>query len=149
MSGSHTSGGRLGAVFALLGAVLLTGAGFAWSRARGFEERALEVEGEVVAMLDAGDFNTIPVVFFRSADGKVHRVRGSLATSPPRYRVGERVSILYDPGDPREVSVGGPGERRFPAWLLGGLGLVFAAVGGGILARRPRRRDLLPPRAGS
>lgn len=53
--------------------------------------------GEVIEMRREGDMYA-PVVRFRSGDGRVHLVK-DLASGAPEFAVGDRVTVLYMPGD--------------------------------------------------
>jgi hypothetical protein len=64
-----------------------------------------------------------PVLEFATPDGQVHRIEGD-ASSPPRYRVGDVVSVLFDPADPGGARI----ETFSGLWL----GVLLTAVGGAL-----------------
>jgi len=102
-----------------LGLVL---AGLVTGRTRRARERGwLEAPGEIVSLVP-GDINAgmyHPVAQYVRAEGSTEQVRDSPATQPPRFRVGDRVLVRYDPADPRLASIGGGGASILPGVLLG------------------------------
>ncbi|MDA2808554.1 DUF3592 domain-containing protein [Nocardiopsis suaedae] len=72
-------------------------------------------------------------VLFQLPDGRqVHR-RAPMATSTTRYAPGQQVDVSYDPSAPTEIAVGRNGNSA-KAPVLGLLvGVVFTAVGVGIM----------------
>lgn len=54
-----------------------------------------------------------PVVEFQ-ANGQTYTFEGDNASDPPAYRVGETVSVLYDPADPATAQINQWSER----WLM-------------------------------
>jgi hypothetical protein len=64
-----------------------------------------------------------PVFEFVTPEGKVHRVEGD-ASSPPSYKVGDEVSVLFDPAD--------PGGARVETFAGQWLGVLLAGLGGAI-----------------
>jgi hypothetical protein len=80
-----------------------------------------------------------PIVRFTLPDGEVveSRIQGASSTRPPQ--VGESQTILYDPGDPRQVTSGQglarPGNLGFvmdvvPGWVRIAAGSLVLVVGG-------------------
>jgi hypothetical protein len=64
-----------------------------------------------------------PVFEFVGPDGRVHRIEGD-ATSPPRYKVGDEISVLFDPADPSGARI----ETFAGLWL----GVLLTGLGAGI-----------------
>ena len=64
-----------------------------------------------------------PVFEFATPDGKLHRVEGD-ASYPPSYKVGDEVSVLFDPADPGGARI----ETLASLWL----GVLLTGLGGGI-----------------
>ncbi len=52
-----------------------------------------------------------------------------MGSNPPRFQVGQVVSVRYDPKDPRKARLSGRLGLWFVPMLLSGVGLIFAAVG--------------------
>lgn len=119
--------GFFGLAFLLPGLGLLGGAAFAWLHGARVDQLARS-EGEVMRIVDGR-----PVVAFSLADGAVQEASGNVSSSPPAYEVGERVVVFYDPANPLEIVLDSFFERYFIATVLGGLGLAFTVLGGGIV----------------
>lgn len=126
-------------IFLLSGAGLLIGALVMLARTRAFLARAAETMGQVVALdeelpLEAGDPHTYrPIVSFQVPGLPPIRFESMAHSSPPEYEIGASVRVLYDRDRPSEARI-----RSFVSlWLLpmilGGLGLIFTAVGSGLL----------------
>ena len=71
---------------------------------------------------------------------------GSVGSSPPAFDVGEPVAVLYDPAEPEEARIDSFFQLWFAALILGGIGLVFASIGGSgaLAALRARTRSAAP-----
>ncbi len=93
-----------------------------------FLERAVRVEGEVIALEetrdDEGKVLYKPVVAFVTHQGeRIEAVAGS-AANPPAHRIGERVAIYYDPASPEQVKL----DSFFELWLFPVVFLVLGAL---------------------
>lgn len=120
----------------LIGLILLGGGVFFYFRAGELTKVCTEeTTATVVSMRE--DFSTdvdtdgvrytyYPVIEYEAA-GKT--VKGELgASNPPAYSVNDKVDILYNPNKTSEFIV--VGENQNFSWiLLGGLGVIFLAVG--------------------
>lgn len=127
------AGGALAGAF--VGLVLIL-AGLISGRAQRARQRGwLRVPGEVVALVP-GDINPgmyHPVARYQRADGSVGQVRDSPATQPPRFRVGDRVQVSYDPADPAQARIGAGGASIVPGALIGlGALVVVLAIAIGV-----------------
>ena len=72
-------------------------------------------------------------VLFQLPDGRqVHR-RAPMATSTTRYAPGQQIEIAYDPSNPTEIAVGRNGGSAKAPVLGLVVGVVFMAVGVGIM----------------
>lgn len=70
-----------------------------------------------------------PEVSFTTADGQTIKFQSSTGSNPPAYRRGEKVTILYDPRNPYDASIGSFFQLWFGTIILLGLGVVFTFVG--------------------
>lgn len=107
-----------------------------------FLSRAARTEGRVVALRAsdeaAGAGGTTqalrPVVRFADRDGRDVEFMAAVASSPPRYRIGDSVPVRFDPNNPGKARV----ESFLGLWfapalasglaapiLLGGIGLSY------------------------
>jgi hypothetical protein len=81
-----------------------------------------------------------PVLRYRTHADTQHEVTASVGSNPPRYREGDRLTVLYNPANPEEVRI-----RSFlHLWLLpllfGGMGGIFMLVGAVVWMASPWRR---------
>jgi hypothetical protein len=127
------------AIFLAVGLGCLTGAAFVYRHAQAFAGRAERAEGRIVDVVyrsaRAGERQgTYTSVFrFTTRDGRTLQARASVAGSSARHRVGDPVSVLYDPRDPQEAMVDSFVDRYFLLIVLLPLGLVFTAFGAPML----------------
>lgn len=136
-------------VCALVGVGLLIGAGVSLAHTRSFLAQASRTQGTVVALLPRFSNNSsnssnstsptfAPMVRF-SHNGQVIDFTSSASSNPPSYRVGESVPVLYLPTPPFQARI----DSFFSLWgtgaILGGLGVIFLAVGG-LMIIVPRMR---------
>lgn len=126
----------IGAVFLAAGLAMLGGAAWVENSARSFETSAITAGGTVVDLSrrssDDGGYVYAPVVEWFDDAGTRHEFVGGVASSPPSHAQGERVTVLYPPGLPGRARVDDFANRYLATLVLGGLGAVFALVGGGI-----------------
>jgi hypothetical protein len=110
--------------FALAGAIVLL-ATFAWVISIfGFVSDAEIVEG-TVSQLNAGGSH--PEITFSTRDGKsIKSPQGGLIFG---YRVGDQVSIYYDPKEPKRATLKSFGALCGFPLLAGTLGIFFLGVG--------------------
>ena len=90
-----------------------------------------------------GSGSYYPRVSFRTASGQDLILETDFGTRPPSYRAGERVQVLYDPGNPARFSINSFWSLWFVPILFGSMGVVFSSIGWIPFAwqRRVRRRD--------
>jgi hypothetical protein len=94
-----------------------------WGAYAGYTSYTLEQTGEattgIVVKMEESDTSEGgccvygPVIEF-VADGQTFSFEGDNASDPPAYKVGEEVSILYDPADPNTAQINKWTER----WLF-------------------------------
>jgi hypothetical protein len=78
-----------------------------------------------------------PAVEYR-VEGKSYRIQGHISSSNPAYAVGEKVAVLYPPGHPAEGTIDSFSEKWLGPLFFGVIGLLFAAIGLGMLWYRRR-----------
>jgi uncharacterized protein DUF3592 len=121
-----------------VGALMLVIAVLLWNSTRNFLARAKETTGTVVELLevrdkDGGSSTWKPVVRFTSRDDGEITFAASFSSKPAPYDIGEHVTVLYLADDPREARIKGFSSLWLGVSILGGMGLAFGAIGGGIL----------------
>lgn len=135
-------------LFSTLGVGMLVGSFFIFSNTSRFIAGALETEGKVIALdrsrssSSSGSSSTTyrPVVEFTSGTGKRFEFTSSVGTSPPSHRVGESVTVLYNPADPYSARIKSFTQLWFGFIIVFMLGLVFAAIGLTMIFVRTRGR---------
>jgi hypothetical protein len=112
-------------------AVLLLGIGVYQSLAISrLEAQGLRAEGRVVRMNSehgsgSSGYTYYPVVRFRTAGNSTVEFKDSVGTNPPSHRTGDKVTVLYLPGDPQRQAII---DRGFLLnWLIPGIVFLFAA----------------------
>lgn len=132
------------AVFSTVGIGMLVASFFVFSSTTSFISRALEANGKVTDLERSRSSNSSttyrPVVEFTTATGKRIEFVSSVGSSPPSHRVGEAVKVLYNPTDPESARIKSFFQLWFGFLIVFGLGLVFAAVGLGMILVRARGR---------
>jgi hypothetical protein len=108
-----------------------------------FVERGVAVRGEVVDLNrersisgSPGSGVYHPIVKYTTTVGEQRTFRGMNGSSPPSYRVGEAVDVLYDRTNPVDARI----ASFWSLWLIqsmfGVLGAVFSLIGGGVFFAR-------------
>ena len=133
-------------IFLGIGGLMLLGALLLWNNTRRFIANADTAQGKVVELIevrdtDDGSISYKPVVTYEAANGRSITFTASFSSKPAPYDVGESVEVLYAPHDPHDARIKGFSSLWLGPTILGGLGMVFAGVGGGmLLARRGGER---------
>ena len=122
-------------VFLALGLLMIGGALFVCNSVRTFDANATKTTGTVLELVASTSKNSqgssttyAPLVSYTDNSGGTHQYKPNYSSNPPGYEVGEKVDVFYDPKNPDDVKLGGLGEYT-GAFVLGGIGLVFALIG--------------------
>jgi hypothetical protein len=140
-----------GSVFGLVGLVFLVVAIFTVRSELAFRAVAISAPGTVVDLEPTsgsrGGTTYKPVFEFTDRDDHLHRVTGSVASSPPSFKRGEAVRVLYQPENPDQAHLDSFMDTWFLPLIFGTLGTVFTSIAGGCLIyglrRRTRRTSLI------
>jgi Protein of unknown function (DUF3592) len=127
-------------VFSITGLGLLGGGLYAAWHTRQFLQIAVKAPGVVTENVwqrstvpnKRGDYVSYayPRIEFETEDGRYTSVLLSdIGTNPATYRVNQRITVLYDPRDPRYASIQSFESAWFVPLLLGGIGTVFCLFG--------------------
>jgi Protein of unknown function (DUF3592) len=133
-------------IFLVIGVLMLLGSLLSWNNTRRFIANAETAQGRVIELIevrddDDGSTTYKPVVTYVAANGQSITFTASFSSKPAPYDVGESVDVLYAADDPHDARIRGFGSLWLGPAILGGLGVVFAGVGGGmLLARRSGER---------
>jgi hypothetical protein len=112
-------------------AVLLLGIGvFQSMKISRLEAQGLRAQGQVVRLNSergSGSSGTsyYPVVRFRTAGNSTVEFKDSVGTNPPSHRAGDKVTVLYLPGDPQRQAIIDRG--MLVNWLIPAVIFLFAA----------------------
>jgi hypothetical protein len=93
----------------------------------------VEVPGTVID-IESGS----PIVEYQ-VDGKRLTLRGAISSTSPRYRVGEKVGVVYRSKEPSRAQINSFTERWLFPLAFTGIGSLFAILG----TCMPTLRDLL------
>jgi len=129
---------------------MLIGAYFLYTNTNGFLKEAISTEGTVIALLkvyseeDSGTSLTYkPLVQFIDQNGGEFEFASSHSSSPPKYSIGEKTEILYQPDSPNKAKI----KSFFSLWgeatIIGGLGTVLFLIGGGIFLFQKNKKKLI------
>jgi hypothetical protein len=112
-------------------AVLLLGIGvFQSMKISRLETQGLRAQGQVVRMnsesrSSGSGYTYYPVVRFRTAANTTVEFKDSVGTNPPSHRTGDKVTVLYLPGDPQRQAII---DRGFLLnWTIPAIIFLFAA----------------------
>jgi hypothetical protein len=124
----------VGLLFVVIGAVF-AGIGIATARStRHFEEAAQRATGTVLDMRSrsvgrtGGALIWVPVVRFRTAEGRTVDVEASGGTNVKRWEPGQPIEVAYDPANPSDMRVPGSGGGMLQGVFLG-IGILSAVLG--------------------
>jgi Protein of unknown function (DUF3592) len=132
-----TGAGWIGAIAAVLGGALTAAGAATGIHDRRLEKRGAKVPGTIVDVekksvpgRHSGPMQT-PVFEFVAQDGTRVRKRSSVSSVIPTHAIGDLVMVWHDPAHPDRADI--VGETRWMAPVMIGLGLVFVAVGVGVI----------------
>lgn len=80
---------------------------------------------------DVGRGSYYPILRFRTADGQDIETSSDIGTDPPPAREGDRVTVVYDPAEPRTARIDsmlGSGSGIGWACVIGGAALTIVAI---------------------
>ena len=122
--------------FGIVGIGMLVGCGLLVISTREFLAVAKSADGTVVRLEYERSSSSsggayYPIVRFLLRTGETFEFRSSVGSSPPSYRRGESVRVLYDPTAPESAEIDSFFSLWFAPILLGFLGSVFGAFGVG------------------
>ena len=140
---------RLG-IFAMapIGLVLLALAVFVTWNTTTWLKRTVEAQGTVTQMLHVtdkdGDVTYKPVVRFSTAEGKTIEFKSSFSSSPPAYRVGQSVPVVYLPEEPEYAQIRGFLSLWMGPMIIAFIGTIFFLIGAAMIAASRRVSRELP-----
>ena len=137
----------IGAIFTPIGLVFAGIGAWAYLEDRSLAESGLRAQGTVIEMVGSRDsdngYTYRPLVEFFDANGERHTFTSRVGTNPPDHSTGETVEVIYAPGSPQNAMLDSFSDRFLLPLIFGGLGTVFAAIGGGLLFGWIRHRAIV------
>lgn len=91
-------------------------------------EKAQRADGVVVALVDRGRATSPTIQFQPAQDAQPVRFTVGWSTEPPIYRVGEAVSVLFDPANPQDADIQSSLGLWWVVYLLAGMGVLFVGL---------------------
>ncbi|MDC0722008.1 DUF3592 domain-containing protein [Nannocystis bainbridge] len=104
-----------------------------------FYGSARRTDGEVVHLRFSNKGSAAPDVAYTDHLGREH-LHSSNVYSKPAYRVGEPVTIAFDPDDPGDAAIDSLTQRWLLPGIFGCIGLVHLGIGSTFLLLRSRRK---------
>jgi hypothetical protein len=89
---------------------------------------AHRTEGEVIDLRFNSKGSGAPDVAYADHLGRDHVHRSNIF-SRPSYRIGDRVTIAYDPDEPDDAAIDSPTNRWLLPGIFGGIGFVHLGIG--------------------
>jgi hypothetical protein len=137
-------------IMLIVGVAMLAGAVYLYSKTRSFLAGAMHAHGTVVDLqrtesLDSHSNRSIsyyPVVQYAEAGGRKIEFTSDSGSNPPAYSRGDQVEVLYHADAPEKARINGFMSLWFGTLIVGGLGVVFTAVGTAMVVVPIRRRRL-------
>jgi hypothetical protein len=134
---------RIGFVMTPIGLLLLALTVLSIWTTTAWLKRTVETQGTVVEMLrtrdkDDGGWMYEPVVRFETAEGKAIKFEANFRSSPPAYRVGDTVKIVYLPDAPERAQIRSFLSLWMGPMIMALIGTVFFGVGASMLAASRR-----------
>lgn len=129
-------GKLVGGIFMCLGLIMLAIAAYFVVSNYQFSKRAITVNGRVIDYDsyqstgdDGGSTTMYTPTFEYEFQGKTYTHKSSTSTSSKDYKIHERVDVLVDPDNPKEILIDSFWEKWFVSLLLGFLGAMFTSMG--------------------
>ena len=126
-------------IFALVGVLMLGGAGLLYQHTTKFIASAGKAQGEVTQLLrvESSRRNSSdtwrPLVRFKAPSGEIIEFSpSSSSSSPPAYDKGEVVGVFFNLTHPQDARLDGFFDLWGGATIVGGLGTVFLAFALGV-----------------
>lgn len=128
-------------IFLLIGITLLFHAVKQRVQTLAFLSKAFEATGEVIDLKavpsqqpGADQWETYaPVISFTSQNGQKIHFTSMASSYPAKYALGDSVRVLYEANRLEQARIRSFHDLWFAPSLLAGLGLVFTALGSGLL----------------
>jgi len=115
-----------GSIFLLFGLPMLFGAIYIFTSNQEDFAKRVKVEGEVVSL---DGFESVTPIVEYEWQGNIYEIRGSVASNPPAFELGEKAEVLVDPDNPADAIINSFIERWLLVLILGIMGTIFSTIG--------------------
>ena len=127
-----------GCLVSLLAVGLLIGAVVVYARQGRQAADRVSVQGTVTGLerrvINPGSGGVYcPVVEFKTPDGQTIRFESAFGTLPASHKVGQSVTVLYNPANPQEAEVSSAVSRYLYPGVMAFMGLIALCLGGSFL----------------
>lgn len=122
-----------GYIFGTIGAVMLAFTATVHFYQQAAFADAISAQGTVIGYGQRSSSGSAPIVQFRDKNGQYHRFESNVSSGPPRYAVGDPVTVKYQPDKPSSAAIDDFLGNYLFVLIFGGIGFVFFAIGAGIL----------------
>jgi len=124
----------------LLGAALLGGAAWIYDHESAFLSGASGAQGKVISLESHrnsdGDLLYAPRVRFSSGGRETYAFTSRVSSSHPGYRIGDTVTVLYDPADPQHAQIDRGLWNHLIPMAVAALGALLLIVSAAALLRQ-------------
>lgn len=132
----------MGILFSITGIGMLIGSFLSYNSTHNFIKNSSSTIGTVTELRlhtsssssSSKSSTYYPIVKFKTQKGESAELESNVGSYPPSFRVGETVSVLYNPNNPAEAEINSFGQLWFTAIFLLGMGGLFAGIGLSLLA---------------
>lgn len=114
-------------IFTVIGIALLWFAKYNYQTTAEFQQNSVVVKGSVIYLSEShskGRALYKPVVEY-AYNNQTFQIKGSVASRPPAYEVGENVDILLKIDNPQEAMIDSFFEKWFLVVVFAALGIIF------------------------
>lgn len=135
---------KLGLIFCIIGGAFILFVGIPAYIELDFRVKAVEAEGIIVDFKNRtdndGDTYYYPVVEYRTDEGIRYSFESDAGSRTPKYPVGEKRIVLYDPKNPSKAELAEYKDNLYIFALFVGISLIFVSIGLIMLYRYYRRQ---------
>jgi hypothetical protein len=128
---AYKTASNVGIVIAFFGlAIMFYGFRFLLER-NDLQKNGIQVKGKVIEIAQNGPMYRMPVVEFKTLEGKYHRFESRLQINHLmfKYFVGQEVTVIYHKNNFRNSEIDAFWEQNFPQIFLGCFGILVLIIG--------------------
>jgi len=130
-----------GAIFFLLGAGILVGDFFVTTGTIYFLRSSVETDGSVINIIHSRSSDSVnamytPEVSFTDASGQTITFTSNISSSSSSYKIGDKVSVLYDKNNSRSARINTFFQLWFATIIMSVVGVIFFIIGLFIITKK-------------